>query len=106
MAAPKGNRNAAKARDWSDTLKWVLENYEGRGVKRGDALREIATKLVEMALAGNMKAIIEIANRLDGRPALQADRAVAGDVTVIFEDVIATRPEGYTRQYLVNGSNS
>jgi hypothetical protein len=68
MAAPVGNRNAAKARDWTDALKWALSNYQARGIKKGQALQKLALKVIEQGLAGNPQAITEIANRLDGKP--------------------------------------
>jgi hypothetical protein len=67
VAAPFGNRNAAKAREWADGIKWVLDNYEAPGIGRGQALRAIAAKVVAAALEGNLAAITEIANRLDGK---------------------------------------
>lgn len=68
MAAPLGNNNAGKSKEWRDQIKWALENYEGGKVAKGQALRAIATKLVEEAIDGDSKAREEIANRLDGKP--------------------------------------
>lgn len=68
MSAPIGNQNARNAREWKDTLKYTLDNFENGAIERGKALREIATKLIEEALDGKMPAIREIADRLDGKP--------------------------------------
>ena len=68
MAAPKGNRNARKARVWRDALVYVLDNFENSAIKKGQCLRMMANKLVEKALDGEMPAIKEIADRLDGKP--------------------------------------
>lgn len=68
MPAPQGNKNAAKAKDWENSLRWALENYSVGKVKRGQALRAIATKVVAKAVKGNKDAIQEIGNRLDGKP--------------------------------------
>lgn len=74
MAAPKGNRNARKGKDWENALRRALAQYEAPAtegvpeVKAGDALRRIAFKVVEHALLGSKDAIAEIGNRLDGKP--------------------------------------
>lgn len=66
MAAPTGNNNAGKGREWKDALVYALDNYQG--IKKGQALRKIGEKLVEMALDGDIQAIREIGDRLDGKP--------------------------------------
>lgn len=68
MPAPKGNSNAAKGKDWENALRWALENYSGGKVKRGEALRAIATKVVKKAITGNKDMVQEIGCRLDGKP--------------------------------------
>jgi len=71
MAAPKGNQNAAKAREWADTLKHELAEYQSkkRRIERGQALRAVARLVIEEALDGGMWAVQEIGNRLDGKAA-------------------------------------
>lgn len=69
MAAPKGNKNAAKGKQFQDALRRAL-NADGR-----EGLKNIATKLVDAAEAGEGWAIKEVADRLDGKPA----QVVAGD---------------------------
>jgi hypothetical protein len=69
MAAPQGNQNAAKAKTWTDAIKWALDNHKSSAIKRGKALRSVAIKVVEMAVEGNKDAWQEIGNRLDGKPA-------------------------------------
>lgn len=69
MAAPKGNKNAARASDWKNAIKWALENYQSSAIERGQALRGIGLRLVDMALDGDMQAIKEVGDRLDGKPA-------------------------------------
>lgn len=72
--AQKGNRNAAKAKDWEHTLRRVLTSFELQNekgettIKRGEALRKIAEQCVLQAIAGDKDARQEIANRLDGKP--------------------------------------
>ena len=73
--APKGSRNKGKAMEWTAHLKHVLANYTNveSGIERGQALRKIAHIVVEQALAGEWRAIEEIGNRLDGKPAQSVD---------------------------------
>ena len=94
MAAPVGNRNAARAAEWRHALRRALRRYEASGVKRGQALEEIAVKLIELALAGDIAAIREIGNRLDGKPVQPVMGHHDVPLLVVFEDVIASRPGG------------
>ena len=79
--APKGNTNAAKGKQWSDAVRKV--------VIQSKKLDTLANKLVDMALDGDLQAIKELGNRLDGRPAQAVQADVGGTVTikqVIFGD--------------------
>jgi hypothetical protein len=69
VAAPVGNRNARKAKDWENALRRVLAQYENVEAKigRGEALAKIAEACVIQAMAGDKDARAEIANRLDGK---------------------------------------
>ena len=72
MGAPLGNTNGSKQnRLWGETIR--------RAVAQNDAvkLRGIADKLVEMALAGDVAAMREMGDRLDGKPAQQVQ--LSGD---------------------------
>lgn len=77
MAAPKGNQYAKKGRAWADALNRALKQYNDGDVRTGDALRRIANKVIEKALEGEDRAIQEIGDRLDGRPAQSV--AVTGE---------------------------
>lgn len=62
MGAPVGNKNATKSKPWSDALrKEVAQDPE--------LLRRIARKTCAMAEDGDLAAIQEIGNRLDGKAA-------------------------------------
>jgi|Hof3ISUMetaT_23_FD_contig_21_1230893_length_437_multi_3_in_0_out_0_1 hypothetical protein len=61
MAAPVGNSNAKKGKEWFDALRKEC-------VQRG-ALAKIAKVLVDKAEAGEQWAVQEVANRFDGKPA-------------------------------------
>lgn len=67
MAAPSGNKNAAKGKAWFDALR--------KECVQRSALDDIAKLVVDKALAGEQWAIQEIGNRLDGKPA----QAITGD---------------------------
>lgn len=64
MAAPEGNTNSSKSnRLWAETIR--------RAVIQSDAerLRRIAEKLLDKAEEGDLVAIKEMGDRLDGKPA-------------------------------------
>ena len=66
MAAPLGNQNARKEnRLWGETNR--------RAVVQNDAqrLRDLAEKLIDLAITGDVPALREIGDRLDGKPAQQ-----------------------------------
>ena len=63
MAAPEGNNNYLKGRPWTEALRRI--DVQSEGAK----LRKIAEKVYEMAEAGDLQAIREIAERTDGKAA-------------------------------------
>ena len=72
MAAPLGNQNARKEnRLWAETIR--------RAVVQNDAqtLRNLADKLIELGAAGDVSALRELGDRLDGKPAQQVQ--LSGD---------------------------
>ena len=71
MAAPLGNKNAVKNRPWSEAINRALLAEDGR------RLRVIAEKIVTLAEAGDVQALKEIGDRLDGKPAQQVQ--LSGD---------------------------
>lgn len=62
MAAPKGNRFAAKARQFYNALMLVCE-------ENPDWLKIAATHVMEKARDGDLDAIIFVRDTLDGKPA-------------------------------------
>lgn len=67
MAAPLGNQNAAKAKVWLAAIHRALERRCGGD--RIKALDDCADKLVSAVMLGEQWAILELGNRLDGKPA-------------------------------------
>lgn len=59
--APKGNKNAARGRTWRDAID--------RAMKRNrTALDKCADALLNAAMTGDMTALKELGDRLDGKP--------------------------------------
>lgn len=77
MGAPVGNQNATKNKLWRDALDKRLREYNkgDSKVEQYWALQAIADKLIEAALEGDMQAIKEIGDRVDGK----AVQAIGGD---------------------------
>lgn len=72
--APVGNQNARKAKRWEAAITRALAKVaEGAGVEAG--LDKLAEQLVSAAGKGDQWALLEIGNRLDGKPA----QVVVGD---------------------------
>jgi hypothetical protein len=73
--APVGNQNARKAKRWESAITRALAKAAaGAGVEAG--LDSLADQLVSAATKGEQWALIEIGNRLDGKPA----QVVVGDM--------------------------
>lgn len=70
--APRGNNNAAKAKIWSDAIRLELA-----GNANAKKLRALAKKLIDEALDGNMQAMKEVGDRLEGKPAQAIDMTVS-----------------------------
>lgn len=76
MAAPEGNNNSSKDnRLWANTIRRAI--VQGDGQK----LRAIAEKLIELAASGDIQAIKEIGDRLDGKSQQRVDVEHGGVVT-------------------------
>ena len=62
MGAPKGNRNASKEnRLWRETIHRVITQ------NNSERLRKAAERLVAEAEAGNVRALVELGDRIDGK---------------------------------------
>lgn len=73
MAAAIGNQYAAKDRKWAKAIERALAKKSL--VAQRDALEEIADALLAKAADGDMVAIKELGDRLDGKPA----QTISGD---------------------------
>jgi hypothetical protein len=61
MAAPLGNNNATKNRQWANALQRAITQDDGA------RLRKAAEQLLDLAASGEQWAVKELADRLDGR---------------------------------------
>jgi hypothetical protein len=66
MAAPLGNQNAAKGKAWADAIRRAMARAEADGSNK--AINALADKLLEKAADGDMAALKEVGDRLDGKP--------------------------------------
>lgn len=67
MAAPINPKGSKSEKHWRDAIRRAVAADDG--TKKTKRLFVIAEKLVTMAEAGDMAAIKEIGDRLDGKPA-------------------------------------
>ena len=85
MGAPFGNTNAKKEnRLWKETVHRVLVQNDA------EKLRAAAEKLVELAVAGDVAALREVGDRLDGKAAQQIQLQGDADAPIVsrIEQVI------------------
>lgn len=73
MGAPAGNQNALKAKMWSAAIHRALEK-RGAGDKL-KALDELAEKLLANCDQGDLSALRELGDRIEGKPA----QVISGD---------------------------
>ena len=83
-----GKGTAWTRKPWSEALRVALSTYENKGlmVAKGQALRRIADKCVELAITGDDRAMREIADRLDGKP-VQAIEGTGEDGSLLVQIV-------------------
>lgn len=90
MGAPTGNKNAAKSnRMWGSAIKRAIAQSDQ------DTLRKLADKLIEMALEGDIQAMREVGDRIEGK-AVQVTQLTGedgGPVITRVENVIVDPKE-------------
>lgn len=79
--AQPGNTNAAKARVWTQAIERVFEKRSSL-VDRNAELDLLAERLVDLAKAGDMIALKEIGDRLEGKPKQAIEAELTGNLTV------------------------
>lgn len=76
MAAPAGNQYRSKDRIWGAAIDKALEDRGGELGRMG-ALVELATKLLAKCEEGDMVALKELGDRLDGKPKQVIDHGLS-----------------------------
>jgi hypothetical protein len=66
--APVGNQNAARAKVWRAAIMRALERRKPAD-ERVAAIDELADKLIALVAMGDLGALKEFGDRLDGKPA-------------------------------------
>lgn len=97
MAAPKGNRNASKGREWREAIRYALAKVgadeEGDEHAHIRGLRKVAQKFVAAAEEGEAWAMKELGDRVDGKApqGIELSGPDGGEIpmsgTVIFKKV-------------------
>ena len=64
-----GNNNAGKGKPWRDAINRALETRTKSRIDGKRELDELANKLIDLALAGDMTAMKEFGDRVEGKPA-------------------------------------
>lgn len=77
--APEGNKNAIKNRPWAEAINRALLAEDGK------KLRALADKIIDKALEGDVSALKEIGDRVDGKAAQAIVGADGGDLVVRIE---------------------
>lgn len=95
MGAPVGNQNAARAKVWRSAIERALER---RTASRTDGKKEIdalAEQLLNLVATGDLGALKEFGDRMDGKPPQAIIGGEDGDPPVKIQKVerVIVRPE-------------
>lgn len=74
--APFGNKNGSKNRPWAEAINRALLAEDGK------KLRALADRIIDRALEGDVAALKEVGDRMDGKPAQALTNADGGDLVV------------------------
>jgi hypothetical protein len=77
MGAPVGNQNGSKGRAWGEAVKRAIRAKYGK--EWDEALQDLASKLVEAADKGDLQALKEVGDRIDGKPKQQIEQTGLDD---------------------------
>lgn len=83
--APLGNRNAAKTKEWQSAIYRAIDK-RGLGDRKA-ALDELASKLLDLVATGDLPALKEFGDRLDGKPAQAIIGGDEDDPAIKFEGI-------------------
>lgn len=82
-----GNQNAAKGRLFEDGLLRAIKAKDALAKEDGVTLRRIAEELLDKGLAGDVNAITQIRDTLDGKPKQRAE-LTGEDGSPLFAEVV------------------
>ncbi len=85
MAAPIGNQYARKAKIWTAAIERALAKRSRAA--QIDALDELAEKLLSLCDQGDLAALQELGNRLEGKPAQSVSLTGDGGGPMVHEVV-------------------
>jgi hypothetical protein len=89
MARTKG---ATAEKWWSDAIRLAVNRDQDDEGKKRKRISIIADKLCKMAIDGDMQAIKEIGDRLEGRPRQAVEHSGAGENgEIIFKTVYESK---------------
>lgn len=77
VGAPHGNSNAARGRIWRDAVMRAIRKRSKSD--QMEALDELADKLIQLVEAGDISAIKEFGDRIEGKPSQPIEASV--DIT-------------------------
>lgn len=79
--APLGNKNAAKGRPWHQAIMRALETREKSRTDGKKELDVLAEKLLTLVESGELNALKEFGDRLDGKPAQAVEMSGELDIS-------------------------
>ena len=86
MAAAEGNQYASKAKLWTEAIYQALERRaKGEKRPRVEILADFADKLLDAADSGDLQALQELGNRIEGRPTQRIESESTIEVVVRFQ---------------------
>lgn len=88
IGAPKGNTNGAKPRMFYNALVDAVRVRDLTKKEKG-ILREVADKLLDMALGGDVMAMRELFDRLDGKVKQQVEHTTDPDHPIVLQHVMS-----------------
>lgn len=96
--APIGNTNAAKSKPWAAAINRALAKRSL--IAQKEALDELAEKLLSNCEAGDMSALKELGDRLDGKPA-QAIIGAGDNGEHLIDSIVTNRPALSKEEWLI-----
>jgi hypothetical protein len=94
MGAPIGNKNAAKAKVWHGAIMRALERRSSSRIDGKLEIDALAEKLLDAVSTGDLAALKEFGDRMDGKPAQALIHTGDEDGGPIQGRITLVKPEG------------